>query len=404
MAAQWTPMRWPSAWKDPAAVNLLKGTAIDCLVLGAGDDLAEVRSRARDAGLHVVDAATPPAGISVIKGVWPGVKGGRAARTEAGPTGVPWVDSNGWTIQLARRQHPEVQVWVDAAPAADAVVTADSYLIAIADSAAYGGRWIVSLDAPLAAAMAAHKPEADKPWNRIKQAAAFFAAHQAWSEYAPFAVVGVVSDFTGANEFFSQEMLNLLARAGQHYRILPKKEPFSTEGLRALLYADAEPLTPALQKQILEFVEAGGMLITDQWPALSQGAVPAPVDTFSVYAIGKGKIAVSKDPPSDPYVWANDSVVLISHRYDLVRFWNGGATGSYYTLSPDRKQAVVHALFYSYRGPDQASVRVAGHYRTARAATVESPQLAGVQVKVEKDAVEIHLPRISQYVALELDV
>jgi len=364
-----------------------------------------VRSRAREAGLHVVDPSAPPANISVVKGEWPGVKGGRGAgRTEAGPTGVPWVDSNGWAIQLARARHPQTQVWVDAPPAAGAVVAANSYLIAMADSAAYGGRWIVSLDSPLAAAMAAHKAEADKPWNRVRQTAAFFARHQAWCEYVPFAVVGVISDFSGANEFFSQELLNLLARAGQHYRILPKQGPCVMDGLRALLYADAEPPTPALRKQILEFVEAGGMLVTHQWPAPSQGALPAPVDSFSVYAVGKGKIAISKDPPSDPYVWANDSVVLVSHRYDLVRLWNGGATGSYYTLAPDRRQAVVHVLFYSYRGPDAATVRVAGRYRAARAATIESPQVAGVQVRVEKDAVEIHLPQVSQYVALELDV
>jgi hypothetical protein len=292
---------------------------------------------------------------------------------------------------------------VDAPPAADAVVAADSYLIAMADSSAYGGRWIISLDASLAAAMDAHKPEAEKPWNRVKETAAFFAAHQAWRECTPLAVVGVISDFSGANEFFSQELLNLLARAGQHYRILPKGAPCATDGLRALIYPDAEAPAAALREQMLDFMRAGGLLITHQWPAPSQAELPAPAAGFSLFAVGKGKTAIAKDPPTDPYVWANDSAVLVSHRYDLVRLWNGGAAASYCTVAPDRRQAVVHLLFYSYRGPDAASVRIAGRYRSARAATVENPRVAGVQTVAQRDAIEIHLPQVSQYVALELE-
>jgi hypothetical protein len=96
--------------------------------------------------------------------------------------------------------------------------------------------------------------------------------------------------------------------------------------------------------------------------------------------------------------------VLVSHRYDLVRFWNGGATGSYYTVSADGKRAIVHLLFYAGRGPDEGSVRVAGAYRSVRLWT---PGIAGAQsVKMiaQKDAVEVHLPPVAQYAALELEV
>jgi hypothetical protein len=41
---------------------------------------------------------------------------------------------------------------------------------------------------------------------------------KAWPDYIPRAVAGVVSDFTGDNEFFSHELLNLMGRAGLHYR------------------------------------------------------------------------------------------------------------------------------------------------------------------------------------------
>jgi hypothetical protein len=130
---------------------------------------------------------------------------------------------------------------------------------------------------------------------------------------------------------------------------------------------------------------------------------PSPVERFSLFAAGSGSVALAKAPPDDPYLWANDSVVLVSHRYDLVRFWNSGATGAYCTLAPDGKQALVHLMFYSDRGPDAASVRIAGKYRAVRVSTVDSAQLAGVKVETQKDAVELHLPQVSQYVAVELE-
>ena len=409
MVALWTPMRWPNAWKDPATLSLLKGTAIDYLLIGKGDDLGAVRDRARQDGLHVADPEALPAGITMLKGEWPGVKMARggAAQMGAGPTGVPWVDSNGWNIRLAMALHPETSVWVDAPPAENARISADSYLIAIADSAAHGGRWVLSLDQQLAAGLAGQRPDAVAAWKRVAAAAGFFAAHKNWSGYAPAAVVGVVSDFAGKNEFFSRELLNLLGRAGQHYRVLPKEgvSDQSFDSLRAVIYIDADPPPPGLRKQILGFVQAGGMLIAaPQWGEVPGTPAKADEDPrYSVRTVGRGRVAQANADPDDPYLWANDSVMLVSHRYDLVRFWNGGATSSFYTMAPDRKQAVVHLLYYANRGPDSASVRIAGRYRAVTASTIDQPAVPSVKMESQKDAVEVHLPQVSQYVALELE-
>jgi len=291
----------------------------------------------------------------------------------AGPTGVPWVNSNGWAIRLAMSLNPEVTVWVDAPPAANTFITADSYLIAIADSAAYGGRWIVTLDSALAASLAAGKSEAQKPWKRIVDTSAFFAAHKMWSVYTPAANIGVLSDFIGPNEFFSHELLNLLARAGAHARAVPMANA-SFQGLRAILYPDAAPPSAAVRRQLDAFVKSGGQVMSSE-----------------------------QRQPDDPYVWAQDAVVMLSHRYDLVRFWNGGATGSFMATSPDRKQTVAHLLFYSMRGPDSATVRVAGRFRKAQAATVEHPRVENLEAVGQKEGMEVHLPPVSQYVALELE-
>jgi hypothetical protein len=425
MLAQWTPMRWPDGWKDPSALSLLKGAAIDYLLVGKADDLGAVRDRARQDGLHVVDPEAPPKGIAIIKGEWPGVKmvRGGAADASGGPTGIPWVDSNGWSVRRAAALDPETSVWVDAPPERNARISADSYLTAIADSAAHGGRWILSLDSQLAAGLAGQRPEALAAWKRVTAAAAFFAARKLWAGYSPVGVVGVVSDFAGKNEFFSGELLNLLGRAGQHYLVLPKwgKSPgvpnelalappdragtLPHESLRAVIYADAEPPHTVLRKQILAFVNAGGLLIAaPQWGDVPGTPVkPDENPRYSMRTLGRGRIAQANADPDDPYLWANDSVTLVSHRYDLVRFWNGGATASFYAMAPDRKRALVHLLFYSNRGPDSASVRIAGRYRAVRASTVDQPAVPNVEMEPQKDAVEVRLPQVSQYVALELE-
>jgi hypothetical protein len=396
-------MRWPSAWKIPALLDLIRGTAIDALVFEP-DAPAAIKSRARDLGLLVA----PPENVTLIKGLWPGIQSSRggSGTIVAGPTGNAWVDSNGWQIQLSNALHPGSSVWVEAAPPKDFRASAVTYLLAIADSAVYGGRWIVTLDGQLAAGIAAQRADALDVWKKTIVAAGFFAAHKEWSGYSPAAVVGVISDFSGDNEGFSHELLNLLARAGQQYRILPKRAALNLDGLRAVIYADAQAPAADIGKQVLAFVNGGGMLIASPSWGSSPGARAKADDEsprFSVRSLGKGRIALANKPAEDPYEWATDSVVLVSHRYDLVRIWNGGTTGSYYALSPDRKRAVAHVMFYGNRGPDEASVRVAGPFRKVRALTT-----GGVVEKIDtenqKDGIEVHLPRIPQYVALELEV
>jgi hypothetical protein len=269
---------------------------------------------------------------------------------------------------------------------------------------------VIALDTHLADGLAAAKPEAADIWKHIAATAGFFAAHKAWNGFQPAAVAGVISDFAGPNEFLGQEMLNLLARAGLHYRILRKDAIGQLAGLKAVIYADAEAPTPELRKQVSDFVRAGGMLITvPAWGAV-EGTKPAEFLSerrseepgFSIHELGKGRVAMTHRAPDDPYEMANDAVVAISHRYDLVRFWNGGATGSYYAVSPDGKQAVAHLFFYADRGPDSASVRIAGPYRSVKVSTVGRPEVKAAHVELQKDAVEVHLPQVPQYVALEL--
>ena len=419
MAAAAHPIRWPSEWRDPGALSVLQGTPFNYLLMEENPALAAVASKAREHDIQVAQAA--PEAIVSIKGLWPGIRMSQSSNPDAakaGPTGEAWVNTNGWRIRLAAALHPGSSIWVDAAPPADTALLTEAYLIAIADAAMYGGRWITSLDHQLAAGIAAQKAEALHTWREMIRTIAFFSAHESWwSDYIPKAVVGVLSEFAGKNATFSHEALNLLGRTNTQYRIVLTEQlkNGSLAGLKALVCLDPNPPAGASLQSILAFVERGGVLIAG--PAWGQ--LPGSPDQWSdnprymARSFGKGRMAFANSPLTDPYLFANDAVVLISHRYDLLRFWNAGAVGSFLTERPDRERAVVQMLFFAKelngrvtpgQGPDTASVRVTGRYRTA---SLSGPDRSGdepIETAATQDAVELHLPSIAQYAAVELEV
>ena len=402
-----TPMRWPDAWTDPSLLSVLKGTSVDCLLVPG--NAAPIAEAARRQGVAVIDPATPPQDVTVVEGEWPGVRltePGSGADASSGPTGVPWVDSNAWKARLEEALRPGKQVWIDSTPKTPRL-SADSYVMGVADAGSIGASWILKLDPQLAAGVAAGQPKALETWKSVTVAAAFFAAHKAWRAYATEAVIGLVSSFSGDNEFFSGEILNLVTRTNMQYRILPKGKltANSFSRLKAVLYADAEPPAPETRKLLVAFAEAGGLLIAGpKWgPAGGAPAAGSQHPRYDVRIAGKGRVAVAQGGAfDDPYLAANDAVVLLSHRFDLIRFWNGGAVGSFYTVAPDRRRAVAHLLFYGGSRGAQ-SVKVVGAFRKATLWTLDQTGPQSVETEVQKDGLELHLPAIGVYAAAELE-
>jgi hypothetical protein len=406
MISDLNPFRWPASWKDPAALALLGGTPFDCLVCDKGVAPGDVMAQARQKGLAIVDPASPPAGALIAEGVWPAAPMGREQMSaSAGPTGNPWVDSNGWKIRLEGARNPGSRVWVDANPKDGTL--AGAYPRAIADAAAFGGRWIVTLDGQLAGDIAQGKADALAAWKRIAGAASFFNGRKAWSGYAPVAVLGVVSDFSGDNELMGQELLNLVARTNQQSGIVLKDQVSASSfaGMRAVVYADVKPPDPGVRSRIMAFVQSGGTLITgSNWgPAPGTPSSGPDQPGYRWRAAGKGRVAFAEQEFSDPYAVANQAVLIVSHRYDSVRFWNAGSAGSYYTAAPDGKRVVVHMLFYTDRETAAVTARVAGKYRTGKLWTLDGPDPRPLELDLQKDAVELHLPTVSQYAAAELE-
>lgn len=156
--SRWVPLSWPSAWKDPKSFDWITGTPINCLVFEAGlPDLDPLRTEARRRELAIVDWTKPESsGIAageaakipwsgalpiaaITDAVWPGIRMSSTARrdaVDAGPTGAPWIDANGWLAQLARARAPEKTIWLVSKSQANRqrIVSENAYQLAVTDA------------------------------------------------------------------------------------------------------------------------------------------------------------------------------------------------------------------------------------------------------------------------------
>lgn len=404
-------MSWPASWRDPAVLDLLKGAPIGFLLLPAGGGYEQVAERARQLDIAICDITHPPAGVEVVKGEWPGIRmapgQGDAA---AGPTGAPWIDSNGWLVRLTRAQKAAGTVWVTAdAPKSNEIVPLSRQLVALADSAAHGGRWVVTLDKDFADGLAARKPASVTAWTKVMEAISFFQAHSAWSGWPVDAVLSVVSSFSGGNEFFSHELLNLMARTNISYGIVDtaafRRE--SLGGLRAVVYPDANPPAAGIREALLDFAERGGLLIVGpKWgAAVGRPEGDSPLPRYESLRFGKGRIAMARKQAEDPYEVAQDAQILLSHRYDRVRFFNGFLLGAYATVSPDGKRRLAHIVNYGggANDDDPATARIAGRFRSAQLWSFESGQAKPLEMVTQKEGIEVPLPGLAVYGGVELE-
>jgi hypothetical protein len=403
-------MRWPDGWNDPAALDLLQETPFGTLLLDkTRPGLAAIAARAEAAGLRTSSPDTPPEGVRIVKAEWPGMRppgrGSEAgAAISAGPTGEPWVDANAWLAAMWRAREPGKRVWVDAAPPQS--VQPGGYGRTIADAASGGGGWIAALDPGLASGLRSRNGAALEKWKEIARSAAFFPGRGAWKDYAAAPRLGVVSDFSGDNEFLSQELLNMLARASQPCRIVERArlDESALKGVRAVVYPDGTPPDAGLRRKLLAWTAAGGLLVAAlKWGSPEGTPTAESHPRFSFYPVGKGRIALAQGD-MDAYLTVRDVPVLLSHRQDLVRIYNANAAIAYYAVAPGGR-GLLQVVNYSgssrtVSGP--VTVRLAHPYRSAALITVEQPEPRSIEVRPKEGGSLALLPAVPVYAAVEL--
>ena len=453
---------------DPVSLDILRNSPIDCLVLtwaaGLAEDALQQKSAvpliaaARERNLDVVgwveDAADPQAAIASARtaglaavaiqnfkgqsdfpvipsgdrakmqwdapgpvlaatgNVWPGVSmpGGGSS---AGPTGAPWVDSNGWFLQMARARASRPLWLLFDPPAKGRIFAATDYETTVCDSEIAGGRWVISLDESVRAGLIAGNPAAREIFDRVGASIRFFDKHSDWRTFRSLGVLGVISDFTGDNFDLSGEILNLAARRNLQYRVIWKSQamaqPFT--GLKALMYADKEAPEAPLRKKVMAFVEQGGLLIAGpKWGTEGAPAEPGFDTQFAVRTYGRGRLAVAKDELTDAFQVAGDGQLLVSHANDLVKIYNAASVGCTLVLgSPDGKRELVQVLaFASGWSGGARTVWVSKKYRSlARLWSIGPAQSMPIEPAPADEyfGVECRIPSgVPGYFALEFEV
>ena len=438
------PFRWPSAWTDPALLSLFSHNPINCLILESLATAKPVADAAQAAGLTVLEwnslGAAPLAEVkwdsaapqTVITGLdWPRMKmSERRDGAVAGPTGAPWIDSNTWVSRLAAVRAPQRPVWLGFELAkGDPVPGAPAYQIAIADSAATGARWMVTLDDSLRKALPAGDAEALKTWRGISTTLAFFEKHRDWNAWQPWGSVGILSSFAGKDEFLSQEVLNLAARRNLLYRVLDRTAPdgqrrnpaerrnlpyrvldrstpanHRLEGLRAVLYVDNDPPSPELKNNLSAFAQSGGLLIIPHVLAsdfAGDKPIECPVAGYDVRSLGKGSVAVATRDWDDPFFLAADVHSLVMRRNDPVALFNARTLWEHYSVAPDDRSALLQLVAFTSHTAESVSIAPARHWRSARLYTISSSAVVELEPVQVDGRPEFHLPAFSHYAALE---
>lgn len=332
MSDELVPLRWPDGWDE---WGLLAGAPFNCILVEGTQAGAPVRE-----GLRV--ATQPPPEVDVVKGVWPGIRtshNGRAA--DAGPTGKPWVDANGWRIEVARAARLNRTIWLDHAPAEGAAVPVAQRVRALAEAEAYGAHWIAS-------------PGERDDWKPLSEAARFFSAHREWRTWKPVAWVGLAADFSGPKKELAEEFLNLAARRGLGVRV-------------------------ARLEEAKEF---------------------AAVVTIGVQ--GSGNNVIAGDGYDDPYQLVQDAHLEIGREHDLIRLYNGGSINMYYAADGDRKRGVIHLIHYA-ASAGAITVATKAKWRSATIHTLPGGKTTQVKPQPVRYGAEIPIPDFGVYAAVELE-
>jgi hypothetical protein len=458
-------------WLDPSLLALVQGTPVNCLVVSwasglpadaeqqqalkpllekgrqagldfvglieAAADKPAAIAAARAAGLSAVAMETIPAGdagipviawaksgealwganspiLGVADGIWPGVPQEKAPT--GGPTNLPWVDSNGALLGMARALAPNKDVWIFVEPPTKAKLTVANYLLTVADAEAYGGHWVISLDDQMRAGLVAKSAQTAADWKKITDAVAFFGQNKTIRTYERMGRLAVMSNFSEPDRAFGEDTLNMFPRLREPFRVISRTQALaaSLDGLQGIFFVDQVAPEPKLREKLTAFVKGGGTLfVRSTWP--NPEGSPMQLSSaedylyFNVRQLGKGRLAVAKEENPDTYFACMDVQNIMSHRGDPARLYNGASMNYFYQVSPRGRQGVIHVLNYSrLPGSANALIFLKSPYRSA---SFVSPEIASpVALKwspltsaYETGGAELSLPLISVYGAVRME-
>jgi hypothetical protein len=441
----WVPARWNSG--DPASLELLAETPVNCIllessnwnadvvkkasgrgiatlgVLHAGTDLSGLARRA--ASLHLTGVLLegdfePPAtdqvksgladsGLIVIElpvrrrirldsrdsiigtseGLWPGVQPEHGGSVRSGPTSNPWIDTNTGFLRFLRAANDAAQ-WIGVRPPPKRAVSVDQYGVVMADAAMSGARWIVSLDDDLDRRLLAGQPQALADWKKISAYLGYFEKRKEWRDYKPYSKFAVVQDAESGG-LLSASLLDMLSV--QHTAVRPvltrRLDKESLHGARVVLNVDAESISAGQKAALKDFVSSGGVLVNPprgwRFPQTSEKRLTP--DRRQMNQI-QG-------------LWEVTYTVTVRKNFGA-RTFNTSSVLYNLLATPDTKSLLIHLVNYADVPAETIAVQVLGEWKHAR---LYRPGMPTVDLPLYpiKEGTAVDIDRLPVFATLKID-
>ena len=334
-----------------------------------------------------------PAPIVAVAGVSPGGRNLSEMGIRGAPSSQPWIESNIWLVRSFDVPSPSRPVWISSQIESPSTI---DYTRAVADAAAAGGCWIVSLDDALRARLRAREPSALETWHRLSSYLKFTESHRMWRALSPFGNVGFVLDPASTQQDRADEYLKLATRRQVPYQLVERSHlnAAAVANFRAIVATELDPPSETERKLLQDFAENGGLVIAPP----SWGSTPRTAP-FAELPTGKGSVIVYRDP--DPDAVAHDLKEILSdddlgvvpfNVPSVITFASGGSAG---------EPLLVQLVNYFDHPVEAITLRVAGKFRSAR---IESPDGAAVDLPLHYDEgrTELTIPRLLLWGAVSM--
>ena len=431
------PARWNSG--DPLSLELLKGGAVNCLlvespnwnpgflraarrrhfavfgVIRPDQDVAELSRKALNLKLDgaVLEGDGPEAvaavGLTVVRlagrgrmrldsddpvvgawqGLWPGIEiehGGGAAT--AGPTSTPWINTNTGFLRFARAATGAAAIWVGERPPPGRVFPVQRYSLSVGDAAMAGARWIISLDADLERRLLAGESAALAAWKQISAQVRYW-DNPRWREYRPASRLVVVQD-AASGGLLSAGILDLLSVLHLSARPAPVRllDATSLQNARVVVNLAPQSLSARQKSELEQFARAGGIVVNPPANWRFPDVTPQQITT--------DRRQLDRIQP----IWEATYDATVRKNFGVRTF--NTASVLFHLLATPGGGLLVHLLNYADYPAEDVTVQVLGKWRRARLYSPDA-ETRELPVYAVKDGTGVDVDRIRVAATLRFD-
>ncbi|MCS7042754.1 MAG: hypothetical protein NZR01_08180 [Bryobacteraceae bacterium] len=428
----------PARWRDPApeALELLRGTPVNCLLAEEPAWRAEVIAKAHEAGMLVLGsvrtgdlaaarraleagadgiAAEGPRSaamaawarehgrvlveilpraelqfdakvIATYEGLWAGVRVEKD-EAKAQPTGGPWIETNTGYLRFARAAAPGAALWMaHRAPAEPQPVS--RYVQQIADAASCGAKWVLDFDAEFWRRVRAGEDKGRRDWARLVAAMRFLDEHREVLDWPEAGALAVVMDERSGG-LVSGGIVDMITAKHIPLRIaLPAQLPGLSGEIRTLLTIDPSGLSAEQREAARAVARRGATLVNG--PAGWKLEPPPP-----------GMITYTDAQVKQlDQIWREVNSIIGRRNYGVRVF---GAPGMLSTLKEPRDNGRLALLLVNYTDYPVENITLHFPFRVQRARLATPQGVAAPEVYETEEGSGADLARVADLALLTFE-